>query len=178
MWGSLQQWRAMDQPSRKDSAWTLMKTCQIRILKHHRSPPRIHEVSLGSMRVSFLTINIDLYPCCLTIRTHAFHCLHPAAARMVLTGLAWSRDLWKIRVFSSSVISTTFTLVLGNTENRWTLLGCVAGQVFCWPMWTGTSCPSHPALTRPFTGHLPPLALCLPWTLPGLLVLRSQPSFI
>ena len=50
-----------------------MKTCQVHILKQHRSPPRIHEFSLGSTRVSVLTISIDLYPGCLAVRTHAFH---------------------------------------------------------------------------------------------------------
>jgi len=106
-----------------------------------------------------------------------FMCLHPAAARMVLTGLAWSRDLWKNGVLPFFVISTTLALILGNTENQWTLLGCVASQVFCWSMWIGTSCLPHHALTRPFTGHLPPLALCLLRALPWPLG-PKEPAFL
>lgn len=65
--------RATDQPSRNGSPWTLVKTCQVHVLKHQRSSPRIYEDSLGNVRVSFLTISIDFYPWFLAVRTHTFH---------------------------------------------------------------------------------------------------------
>lgn len=127
--------RAVEEPSGEVSAQTLVKTCQVHIWKQYRSlPPRIHEVSSGSTRVSFLTISINPCPCGVAMRTCAFHVFASSSSQNGAEGLTWSRELWKIRLLPASVISTTLTLVLSNTENQWAPLGCVASQVFHWPM--------------------------------------------
>lgn len=170
--------RAMDQSSRKVSAWTLMKTSQVHILKHHRSPPRIHEVSLGSMRVSFLTISIDLYPRCLALRTHAFYVFASSSNQNGADGACLEQGSLENR--DHSILCYFNNTYSGFGQYR-KLVDIV--RLCCWPSlflahvnWDKP--PPLPHTDQTIHWAFAPLALCLPQALPGLLVLSSQPFFI